>query len=26
MTTNDNPYYESFEIKHSKSEVMEEWA
>jgi hypothetical protein len=26
MTTNDNPYYESFEIEHSKSEVMEEWA
>jgi hypothetical protein len=24
--TNDNPYYESLEMKHSKSEVMEEWA
>jgi hypothetical protein len=24
--TNDNPYYESFEMKHSNSEVMEEWA
>jgi hypothetical protein len=26
MKTNDNPYYESLEIKPSKSEVMEEWA
>jgi hypothetical protein len=24
--TNDNPYNESFEMKHSKLEVMEEWA